>query len=169
MDALELAQHHTTWRVDKYHEDIADWVGREEEFYRRFKPYESLEYDGNLYVNAGIALTLDLLIGAGGTVFSNANAHIGVGDSSTAASAGQTNLQAATNKFRKAMEATFPSRSAQTLTFKSSYGSGEANFAWEEWAIFNDSTAGTMLNRKVQSFGTKAGGTWVLTATFTLS
>lgn len=160
MDALELATHHTTWMVEKYHDDQIPGVD---------EPYEVIAHEGNLYVNAGIALTLDLLIGAGGTVFSNANAYLGVGDSSTAASASQTNLQAATNKLRKAMDATFPSRASQTLTFKSTFGSGDANFAWEEWAIFNDSTAGTMLNRKVQSFGTKSGGTWVLTATFALS
>ena len=143
-------------RVEKYRDGESD-------------PYEVIEVDGNILVNTGIALMEDLLIGAGGTVFSNANAHLGVGDSTTAAAASQTDLQASTNKFRKAMEATFPSRSAQTLTFKSSFGTGDANFAWEEWGTFNASSAGTMLNRKVQSFGTKSSGTWVLTATITIS
>ncbi len=132
-------------------------------------PYEVIEVEGNILVNAGIQLLLDLLIGAGGTVYSNANAHIGVGDSSTAASASHTDLQAATNKLRKAMESTYPSRVSQTMTFRSSFGSSDANFAWNEWAIFNASSSGTMLNRKVASFGTKTTGTWVITATVTIS
>ena len=158
------------WRLDKYHEDIAPFEGgREPAFHDSFDPYETIEGEGNILVDAGIAVMLDLLIGAAGTAFSNANAHIGVGDSSTAAAAGQTDLQAATNKLRKAMEATFPSRSGTTLTFKASFGGSEANFAWAEWAVFNDDTAGEMLNRKVQSFGTKASGTWTLTVTVTIS
>lgn len=128
---------------------------------------EVVRAEGNILVNTGIALLEDLLIGAGGTVFSNANARLGVGDSNTAASASQTDL-IGTNT-RKAMEATFPSRSAQTITFKSSFGSGDANHDWKEWGIFNAASSGTMLNRKVQDFGTKSGGTWVLTATVIIS
>jgi hypothetical protein len=44
-----------------------------------------------------------------GTGWNNANAFLGVGDSSTAEAATQTELQAATNRFYKAMNATFPS------------------------------------------------------------
>jgi len=117
---------------------------------------------GNILVNAGIQLMEDLLIGAGGTTYANANARIGVGDSSTAAAVGQTDLQAATNKLRKVMDATFPSRSGQTVTWKSSFTTSEANYAWNEWAVFNAATAGTMLNRKVESLGTKSSGTWTL-------
>jgi hypothetical protein len=147
----------TAWRVEKYREAAPT-------------PYEVIEGEGNLAVNAGKQLLLDLLIGAGGTVFSNANARLGVGDSATAEAVAQTDLQAATNKFRKAMNATFPSRSGQTLTFKAEYASAEANFAWNEWAIFNAAAAGTMLNRKVPSpsLGTKPSGeVWVLTVTIT--
>lgn len=101
-------------------------------------------------------------------VFSNANAHLGVGDSTTAFALAQTDLQAASNKLRKAMDATFPTRSGSTLTFKSTFGSSEANFVWAEWGIMNAATAGEMLNRKVEALGTKASGaTWVLTATVT--
>ena len=44
------------------------------------RPYDEERHHGNLLVNAGIQLLEDLLIGAGGTVYSNANAHIGVGE-----------------------------------------------------------------------------------------
>lgn len=106
------------------------------------------------------------------TTFNNANAALGVGDSATAAAVGQTDLQAATNKLRKGMEATFPSVAANVQTFKSSFGSSEANFAWAEIGVFNSPTAatGSMLCRVVQSHGTKASGdTWVLTHTVTLT
>lgn len=95
------------------------------------------------------------LIGAAYTPFSAANAYLGVGDSTTAHAVGQTDLQAATNKLRKAMDATFPTNSSGTLTFRATFVEAEANFAWQEWAVFNASSAGTMLNRRVQSLGTK--------------
>jgi hypothetical protein len=126
------------------------------------------EVPGNLLLNEGIQLILDLLVGAGGTVASNANAQIGVGDSSTAEAASQTDLQAATNKLFKGMNATFPSRSGQTTSWQSDFTTAEANFAWNEWSIRNSSGADKNINRKVQSLGTKASGTWTLTGQVTL-
>ena len=102
------------------------------------------------------------------TFFDNANAHIGVGDSTTDFSAAQTDLQAATNKLRKGMEVGYPTRSDNVLTFKASFGDAEANWVWNEWGVFNADTYGVMINRKVESLGTKAGGTWNLTVTNTL-
>lgn len=95
------------------------------------------------------------------TAFNNANAYLGVGDSSTAFAAAQTDLQASTNKLRKAMDATYPQRSANVVTLQSTYGSSDANFAWNEFGTFNASSGGTMLQRKVSALGTKsAGQTW---------
>jgi hypothetical protein len=170
--AREKGRWAVRWRLSKYHEDISAWLasGRDEaSFHAAHQPYEVRELDGNLLVNVGIQLLLDKLIGAAGTVFDATNAYVGVGDSTTAAAASQTDLQAATNKLRKGMEATFPSRSGQTMSWKASFGSAEANFAWQEWGIFNASTAGTMLNRKVESLGTKATGTWTLQGDVTIS
>src|SRR6187549_1940603 len=93
------------------------------------------------------------IIGEAVTPFNNANAYLGVGDSTTAFAASQTDLQAATNKLRKAMDATYPQRSTNVLTLRSTFGSSEANFAWEEFATFNAAAAGVMLQRKVQSLG----------------
>lgn len=105
-----------------------------------------------------------------GTSFNNANAHIGVGDSATAFAAAQTDLQAASNKLRKAMDATYPQVSTNVLTFRSTFATGDANFAWNEWAVFNASSSGVMLNRKVESLGTKTSAqSWQLTVTITLS
>lgn len=120
--------------------------------------------------NAGRDQFAAEIIGESPTAFNNANAHTGVGDSSTAFAATQTDLQAATNKLRKAMEATYPQRSTNVLTFRSLFGTGDANFAWEEWAIFNASSAGVMLNRKVESLGTKTSAqSWQMTTTLTVT
>jgi hypothetical protein len=108
----------------------------------------------------------------------NTNAFLGVGDSSTAEAATQTELQAATNRFYKAMNATFPSRSSQTVTFQSDFTSAEANYVWAEWSVSAGATTAsgagfttgtTNLNRKVAALGTKSTGTWTLSGQLTLS
>jgi len=104
------------------------------------------------------------------TPFNNANSYIGVGDSNAAFAASQTDLQAASNKLRKAMGATYPTLAAPAMTFRATFGTSEANWAWNEWGVFNGSAGGTMLNRKVESLGTKTSAqSWQITATITLS
>lgn len=133
-------------------------------------PAESV-IEGNLLLNEGIALLEDLLIGAGGTNFGNANSYLGVGDSSTAAAASQTGLQASTNKLYKAMESGYPQRSGQTLTWRSIFGANDANFPWNEFSAANgNSDAAVNLNRRVDGQGTKASGQiWTLDLALTLS
>lgn len=142
-----------------------------------------IEQVGNLLMYGGASVLWQCLIGNGTTTaaqtltyFNNGNAYIGVGDSSTAEAATQTDLQAATNKLRVAMDATYPQHTdattsgAATITFRATFGSAQANYAWAEWGVFNGSSGGRMLNRKVQSLGTKASGaTWVFTVTLTLA
>lgn len=158
------------WKLEKF-----NWEGPVDELPANLPPWEVLEGQGNLLMYGGASILWELLIGAGGTVFSNANAHIGVGDSSTAAAATQTDLQAVTNKLRKAMDATYPihvdgvTSPAASISFKSSFSSSEANYVWAEWAVFNALAAGRMLNRKVEALGTKTGGAWALTVTLTLA
>jgi hypothetical protein len=135
----------------------------------------------NLLLNEGIQLMLDLLIGASSSTYTNSTSFLGVGTSTTAASASQTALQAAnnsSNKLYKVMDATYPSRASQTVTWKATFGSSDANFAWNEWSVAraasnpnsDDTSVGTNLNRKVTSFGTKSSGaTWTLTVDITVS
>lgn len=119
--------------------------------------------------NAGAVLLAQCLINDSATFMSNTNAHLGVGDSNTAFSAAQTDLQAVSNKLRKAMDASYPTRSSGAITFRSTFNASEANWAWAEWASFNASSSGTMFSRKVESLGTKTNTqTWVLTATITV-
>ena len=118
-------------------------------------------------VTAGLTHMVQALIGEAVTAFNNANAYIGVGNGTAAFSAAHTDLQGA-SKARKAMDATYPQRSGLQVTWRSTFASADANFAWEEWGVFNASTAGTMFNRVVASNGTKASGaTWVFTVQWT--
>ena len=119
--------------------------------------------------NAARDLIAQALIGEAFTSFANANARIGVGDSSIVFGASQTDLQASTNKLRKAMEAAYPTRASNALTFRSIFSTSEANFAWNEWGVFNAASAGTMLNRIVASLGTKTSAqSWQFTVTVTV-
>jgi len=103
-------------------------------------------------------------------LFNVTNAHIGVGDSVVAFAATQTDLQAATNKLRKIVDIAPTNPTANSTEFLSTFGTAEANFAWEEWAVFNAATGGIMLNRKVEALGTKTSAqSWEITVTLTLN
>jgi len=60
------------------------------------KPFEVAEHSGNLLLTAGATALFNGLVTAGlATPFNSTNAQIGVGDSTTASTAGMTDLQAA--------------------------------------------------------------------------
>lgn len=164
----------TVWKIQRFADDNAYERGEASEVVSadgNVLPAVSV-IEGNLLLNEGIAELWDLACGLGApSAWSNANARIGVGDSSTAESASQTDLQASTNKAYKAMEASYPSRSGQTVTWRSVFASGDANYAWNEFTVSNTSSGtGKNLNRKVSSQGTKASGqTWTVDLAITLS
>lgn len=171
MKKQELANWLCRYRLSKYHENIEPYWGREAEFYQLFKPYEVIEGEGNCLLNSGIDEMWDLVTGAvsgADHIFDNAHAQIGVGDSDTAADPTDTDLKAASNKTYKGMEASYPTSTSQKATFKSSFGASDANYAWKEWVV-KQSTSAKCLNRKVESLGTKSGGTWTLEVSITLS
>ena len=117
---------------------------------------------------AGVNFLAQATLGQG-NFFNSTNARIGVGNGTTAFAVGQTDLQG-TSKLRKVMDAGYPILNAPAITFKSTYGPGDANFAWNEWGIFNAATGGVMLNRVVESNGTKQSNqTWVLEVEVTFS
>jgi hypothetical protein len=168
------------WEVKKYHgqPENVDFA----------TPYEVVQREGNLLMNGGASCIWQTLIGngsagAGGdlTYFSNANAAIGCGTSQAAAAATQTDLQAAAgtaNQIRKAMDATYPTHTdgvnaaAGTVTFRSTFGTADANFSWYEWGVFNSATAATgrMLNRKQESLGSKtSASTWTFSVSLSLA
>lgn len=111
-------------------------------------------------------------IGATPVFFNNANSYIGVGDSATAYAAGQTDLQGTTNRLRKAMDATYPSGAVNVITFRSTFATTDANYAWNEWGVFNNAStgSGTMLSRKQEALGTKTSAqTWQFTVVLTFT
>ena len=103
------------------------------------------------------------------TKWDNGDARLGVGSVATAPAASQTDLLDATPTW-KAMDATYPQRSAQTAEWRATFGSAEANEAWEEYAVDNGAAAHKLLNRCTSSKGTKVSGeTWTLSLKVTFS
>lgn len=147
------------------------------------RPDELTEARGNILVNQGLARITALIVGGGGNPFNNTYAYTGVGDrngdTGTAPAATDTALTATTNRRYQGADISNPTASGAVITNNTTFQSGDANFAWNEWCwgIGNAApTAGTtipagvMLNHKVQALGTKASGAiWTLQATVTLS
>ncbi len=122
-------------------------------------PFEVIEREGNLLMYGGVSsLWHRLLGGTSVQPFDSANARIGVGDGNAAADPVQTDLQGA-NKIRKGMDATFPQHAdgvnaaANTVTFKATFTTAEANFVWNEWGLFNAGAGGRMLNARSRTSG----------------
>jgi len=130
-------------------------------------------FGGNVLLNEGINELWTIACSASsGTKFDNSNAYLGVGDSSTAEDAAQTGLQAVTNKFYKAMDASYPTYgTAQKATWVSTFESADANFDWRVFTVANgNSDSAINLNRKVSSQGTKVSGQqWELVFEISLS
>lgn len=175
-------------RVDKFDDDQVAWVTARsgivspsgDVLFAHLDPYEVVEVPGNLLTTAGLQRLTNLLTGAGGTALTNTTARLGVGNSSTAAAVGQTDLQAAAgsaNRYFMPMDATYPTAVNGVVTLKATWATADGNFQWSEWCSDIGAavvTAGNtvnalMLNRAVQSLGTKVSGSWALTATITIS
>lgn len=117
---------------------------------------------------AGVNFLAQATVGQG-TPFSATNAYLGVGSGSNAFAVGQTDLQGE-GTYRKAMDDGYPTVAPPSVTFKSTFDPTVANFPWNEWGIFNAETGGVMLNRVVESNGTKQSGqTWIMEVTVTFA
>lgn len=179
-DQMErLTQEHGNKRLER--EDLYRLIGAPEEI--------TDDLPSNILTNGagsgGINRLLNLLIGTGSiAAYTNSISRTGVGTSTTAESASQTDLQAAagsTNRFFQAAAASYPQVSGSTFTMQSTFGTADGNFAWQEWGIDGGGSSGTtvgtfsssnagLLNRKVASLGTKASGsTWTITTTIVIS
>ena len=150
------------------------------------QPYSVTRQDDcNMILQAG---WVALLGGVAGTTitnkFSATNARIGVGTSTTAASFSQTALQgdtggSSTTSYYQLVSGSpvISTGSAPcTLVFSASFGTGNANFSWQEFGTDNYTTSGVtttglgasyiLFNRGVSNQGTKASGqTWTATET----
>lgn len=184
-----------TITVRKWDGEMTDWVSRRlggerpghpgfiqptEHDFRRYNidPYDVSEVVGNLITQAGWGRVLTLAVGGGGTAYAAASTRIGVGTGTAAAATGNTDLNAATGTANRlwvlctGVGTTGTGTGTARLTFVgNTVGSGDGNFAWQEWGIDQGTASGsgavvaTLLNRAVASLGTKASpATWTATA-----
>jgi len=117
----------------------------------------------NLVVSAGLNFICDRMEGTSEAVMS----HMAVGSGSTAAAAGDTDLESILGS-REALDSR--TVSTNTITYVSSFEAGDGTGAITEAGIFNAASAGTMLCRTVFSVINKAADdTLQITWTITLS
>ena len=135
------------------------------------KEIEKVLIPGNMLLTNGANAIWKLLTGDNSvTPFTANNTYIGVGDSATAVSPAQTDLQATTNKVYVKVEDGYPLIQGNQIMFLASFGENVANFDWNEMTIANGNSASKVcLNRKVQALGEKEEGIWLLKAIITIS
>jgi len=165
---IDPIQWNAVWLVEKYLPDCDE-------------PYESIIIPGNLLVTGGAGGLWNFLNGNPATLdaFDNAHAMLAVDDSTAAETTAQIDIQAVTNRKFKAMAATYPIHSfsqfdtaTKSIIYKSSFTLAEANYAWNEFGLFNgpDGGGALMLNRKVAALGTKPNTeVWDLTLTISMA
>jgi hypothetical protein len=141
---------------------------------RYVRPHEILHVAGNLLTNTGLNRISSLILGAGGQALTSTAVRLGVGDSSTAATAGDTSL--GTNQYYQVMDASYPQFSNGVMTFKATFPESVANFTWQGWGldvgtptVTSGSTVNTLINHKIHALGTKIFGAWSLTVTLTIT
>jgi hypothetical protein len=144
------------WKIEKYNA-LGDLYAVE-------------EFAGNKLLDEGVNEMWKLIAGLGGTPFNNANSYIGVGDGTTPASGEQTGLLGA-SKLYKAVDPTYPQVNAQTITYRATFGSGEAAWSWDEFTIASgNSDSAINICRKVENHSVKpSADTWVVSLSITLS
>ena len=147
-----------------------DFKSEEEALKAGVEPYEIQEevYPWELedvFLNQGINTIWGLVCGdANEAPFNSSNAHICVGDGTTAEDATQTSPQG-TNYTYLGMDTDYPQYgSNQKAVFKATADGSTANHGWQEFLVANGSTTGAKhINRKVSDKGTKPSGeTWVI-------
>ncbi len=164
------------------------FIQPDEHMFRNYRvdPYSvttSLPHEHNLITTGGWDRILNLAIGTG-TGGGNASwvsgtCRMWVGTGTAAASSGDVNLSAAASgtaarwgNMVTGAGIVGTGTGYRRLSFTSTFGTGDANFAWAEWAI-DQGTAGSatgapttpLLNHAISAQGTKASGqTWTATA-----
>ena len=180
-------------RIEKYNND---------ESYRKGIPDDIQYVEGNTATTKGLFTLWHLAMGDdettsvtfGGTTYtgvyplkptddqSNVYTYIGVGDGTDTASANDTALTGSNTEYMSCEEG-FPSISSEqpnVLQVKVEFGPDDANWAWNEWGVFNgnpdspgsgrDANSVVMFNRRQEEMGTKAqGSTWVIIADLTIA
>lgn len=117
------------------------------------KPYDVEEKD-NIWLTTGWNEILSLIAGYSSNHFDSTNTRIGVGNSSTAADASQTDLLG-TSKTYVTITSGYPTTpSSGTITYKGRFGTGDANYQHYELVVKNNASS-VCWNRVVLSGDTK--------------
>lgn len=120
----------------------------------------------NLVVNAGLAFIASRMTAASAAVMS----HMALGSSSTAAAAGQTDVQSILGSRKALSSTTIVGANSNQVQYVAAFNAGEATGAVVEAGIFNAASAGTMLCRTTFAVVNKdAGDTMTVTWTVTIS
>jgi len=102
----------------------------------------------NLMVDAGKISILKYLGNISGGGYANG---IGVGDSTTAAASGQTDLQASSNKLWKSIASGNRVLVSDTLYLSTDFGYSEGNFTWNELGLRDSQGTPVMLARQIDT------------------
>lgn len=100
----------------------------------------------NLIVDAGKHSILKYIGNISGGGYAD---QVGVGDSTTAAAAGQTDLQASSNKYWKSIQAADRILLGETIYLSVDFGYTEGNFTWNELGLRDNNNV--MYARQIDS------------------
>jgi hypothetical protein len=171
-DIVDRIQRATVWNIKRYESNKhlkEGYIYDEKECKDLFDGMPQFStINGNVLTNVGIQNLLKLGMTTGGVQWANGNAFLAVGTSATGELATDTGITA--GAVYQAMDATWPQISSQTITFQSTYASGSANQAWNEYGVFTTNAGANMLNHKTSAQGTKVSGqSWQLQLAITFS
>lgn len=166
--------------------DMHLWVWKPTYMIRRFEdfeaharddPYSVSRFGDNVLLKLGRHAIQTLITGgslsSGGSVvypYSNANARLGVGNSSAEENEAHNGLQGTSTEYGP-MDTSYPTVTGTVATYRTTFEANEANFDWKEFALRNTVSAnGQNMFRKVSNQGTKAEGQlWELTVAVDLT
>jgi len=118
----------------------------------------------NLVVNEGLAFVISRMVGTSKAVMS----HMGLGSSTTAAAAGDTDLGSQLGSREALDSSTISGTNNEKVIYEASFEAGDATGAVTEAGIFNATSAGDMLCRTVFAVVNK-GANDSLTVTWTIT
>jgi hypothetical protein len=180
MTQLESGRGTTDWKFERFDAEQAAWVTRttgiaepRRGLFRecRVRPYSVTEHHGNVITNAGWQAALASATGSGSPLFTSTHGRLGVGTSTTAATAADTTLGTPTLFKFMAAAPSVGSGTNRTWTFVATFASGDANVHWQEFGLDTGTTdgstvSGTFYNHAVSDQSTKVSGqVWTATAT----
>ena len=118
----------------------------------------------NLVVNEGLAFVISRMVGTSKAVMS----HMGLGSSTTAAAAGDTDLGSQLGSREALDSTTISGTNNEKVIYEASFEAGDATGAVTEAGIFNATSTGDMLCRTVFAVVNK-GANDSLTVTWTIT